>query len=318
MSKLPGISFSVFLFTSSLFAAPKMLILNGQAEEGVAISQLEYLNSAIRIRLTRSGQFELIENVSAPENDSEEEQKPDCADAACAIQIGRSRGVNYALTGKLLQNASSRKLTIFLYKMETGELVFSDESSLPTIDSNDIDLAVRTLIDRLIARTTRTRVNPALTSGEEEKYNTLQRGLIYPGLGHFQLNDDFRGPIFMSLFTATLYNAAYRVPRSNKMRASDRKSDLGVMTVVALTFQSNFPGNEFAQNPYAGLLLIGGPYEARRQETRAANSRTRFSLFLMGAVYAGSVLDLAAFRLNLIAMPNIQDASYGMAVTYRF
>ncbi|MBL8018628.1 MAG: hypothetical protein JNM27_03100 [Leptospirales bacterium] len=307
--------------TVGVHAKPTLLVLKPQGQ-GVSDHHLAYVYDIIRIRLSRSNAFGLLELTDAHAIPSETElanqidEMRECSEAKCALYLGQRQGAELVLLTRILQKPQ-QQLILFLYKVESGQLLYADETPIPMDKDDEAAKRIKSVIDVLIERTSGMTSNSPQTSRDpEEQYSILYRGLLYPGLGHFKIRENRLGLLYSSLFTLTLYNAAIRTPQTNQNRLRDRDSDVRAMllTNVLMPAGSTFLG----ENSRAGLIFLGSAYLARDRELQAAKARTRYSLLLLSAAYAWSIVDLAGLRLNLIAMPGSRDSSHGLAFVYRF
>lgn len=312
----------LLLCTGHVQAKPTLLVLKPQGE-GVSEGHLAYLYDTIRIRLSRSNAFSLLEmtrqsNADRGETEplTRQEEASDCTEAKCALYLGRRQAADFVLLMRVL-NKPQQSVLVFLYRIESGQLIYADETAFPIEGSEAGAKQFKSAVDVLIERSQSISRNSAQISEDpEEKYSILYRGLLYPGLGHFKIRENRIGLLYSSLFTLTLYNAAIRTPQTNRNRLRDRDADVQAMllTNALMPTGSTFLGS----NSRAGLIFAGSAYLARDRELQAARARTRYSLLLLSTAYAWSVVDLAGLRLNLIAMPGSRDSSHGLAFVYRF
>ncbi|MBL8018627.1 MAG: hypothetical protein JNM27_03095 [Leptospirales bacterium] len=315
----------VFVMSSGLNARQTMALIPIESEDSQVIEPLDYINPAIRVRLTGPNAFDAIESAklqAALNKDGRQDKGSSrtCTDVSCALRIVKSIPADLVLTGRIGQSETHLTLRLFLYEVKTGHLLFADERSFKTDSIESIDAAVKDLTDRLTFRVTGVKTNsPHLTIPETNPYAIVGWGLLYPGLGHWKAGHREAALGYGTIFTLALYNAAWRTTNMKNKATRDRDGEIQNLLLSATIAGQQFPQSAQGRVIALHATLLNERYQHYRREVTGARKRVRFAYSLAAAAYLWSLADLVDYRINLFTGPE-QNAGgqLGVSLTYRF
>lgn len=314
-----------FSVSTSLHARQTLALLPIESEDGKAVEQLDYINPAIRVEFTLHNAFDTVESAkvkTALDKDGRQGKgdSQSCSDVSCILQVGKSIPADLVLTGRIRESDTHLTLRLFLYEVNTGQLLFADERRFEIGSLEKIDTAVKDLIDRLTLRVTGVKVNsPHIVIAETNPYASLGWGLLYPGLGHWKAGDRERALGYGTIFTLALYNAAWRTTHMKYKATRDRDAELETLLLSSTIARLHFPQSAQGRVIALHALLLNERYQHHRREVTGAKKRVRFAYSLAAAAYLWSLADLVDYRLNFFAGPDQNAAGQmGLSLTYRF
>ncbi len=200
----------------------------------------------MRSNMVDTGRFVVVERSQMDAIFKEQAlQQTGCTDSACAVEMGKMLSANKVLVGEINKLGTDIVITVRMVDVEKGVAEFSTNEKAKNIE--EIDKAVKTLVDKLTLRITGKRS----LAGETGASDYYLRGII-PGWGQMYAGKTTKGAIFMGGFALTGGVLAYSYfDYKDKKKSYD---NLGPKEPKS-TFDSRY--DEYKQS-YNIMLYAGG------------------------------------------------------------